>query len=174
MEGIARRRRVVVTSSQRWGLRSLYAFIFWFIGWALAAWIGAQPQPVLLALAIFAASAVCGVVFDSLAIVTKAEWTPAYRSNPRNSGLDPRFSRLSRSFTDGTDLQLVAERVHEILCQVVDGLLVNGHGIHRQQDPQGARRVLGDKVADYLERPVHYHRGYFQQLRSLLSRIESL
>lgn len=163
-----------MTSSRRWRNRSLFAVLTWLVGWALTAWVGAQPQPLLLAVAIVAAFTIGGVVVDAQASVDEANWVPPHRAAPHQRGLDPRFSRLSHSFHDGTDPQLVAERVHESLSRVVDGLLESRYAINRQRDPQAAREMLGDDVVAYLDRPPRYRRGYFEQLPGLLTRIESL
>lgn len=158
----------------RWRRRSLAAVVIWLVGWAATAALGAHPQPVLLALTTAATIALAGVAVDVHAFVDEADWVPPHRARPRQWGLDPRFSRLSQSFNDGTDPQVVAERIHQSLVRVVDDMLVNRHGIDREQDPRAARRILGDEVADYLDRPPRHRRGHFQQLPSLLTRIESL
>ncbi|MBA2716397.1 MAG: hypothetical protein H0U51_04975 [Propionibacteriales bacterium] len=163
-----------MTNLRRWCNRSLYAVLTWLVAWALTAWVGAHAQPLLLALATVAAFTVGGVVVDAQASVDEANWVPAHRAAPHQRGLDPRFSRLSHSFHDGTDPQLVAERVHASLSRVVDGLLASRHAVNRQQDPQAARHILGDDVVAYLDRSPRYRRGYFDQLPSLLTRIESL
>lgn len=163
-----------MTDPRRWRRRSLSALVIWLLGWAVTAALGAHPQPALLALATAAAFAVGGAVIDVCAFVDQADWVPPHRARPRQWGLDPRFSRLSQSFNDGTDPQVVAERVHQSLVRVVDDMLASRHGIDRLQDPQTARQILGDEVADYLDRPPRYRRGQFQQLPSVLTRIESL
>lgn len=159
---------------RRWRSRILVAGCTWLAMWGFTTLRGSNPQPWLLALVAVAAVAVGGVVIDARAAVSAADWRPAHRANPRQWGLDPRFSRLSRSFTDGTDPQLVADQVHASLCGVVDGLLIARHGIDRQQAPEAARGVLGDDVADYLNGPAHYSRGYFEKLPSLLTAMEAL
>ncbi len=120
----------------RWRRRSLAALVIWLVGWAATAALGAHPQPVLLALATAALFAVVGAAVDVREFVDQADWVPPHRARPRQWGLDPRFSRLSQSFNDGTDPQVVAERVHQGLVRVVDDMLVNRHGIDRQQDPR--------------------------------------
>lgn len=163
-----------MTDPHRWHLRSLYALLTWLAVWALTGWLGAQPQPLLLALATAAAFAVTGVVVEAQASVGAADWLPPHRAKPHRWGLDHRFSRLSQSFHDGTDPQVLAERIYHSLSSVVDGLLASRYGVNRQQDPQAAQRILGDDVVAYLERPPRYRRGYFEQLPRLLTRIESL
>ncbi len=158
----------------RWRRRSLAALVSWLVGWAATAALGAHPQPVLLALATAAVFAVVGAAVDVREFVDQADWVPPHRARPRQLGLDPRFSRLSQSFNDGTDPQVVAERVHETLVRVVDDILASRHGIDRERDPQAARQVLGDEVAHYLDQPPHYRRSRFQRMPSLLTRIESL
>ncbi len=159
---------------RRWRERSLYALLTWLALWGLTAWLGTHPQPLLLAVATFAVFTVGGVVVDAHALVDEVDWVPPHRSYAHQRGLDPRFSRLAHSFNDGTDPQLVAERVHESLSGVVDVLLASRHGISRQQDPETARQILGDDVVAYLESPPRYRRGYFDRLPPLLTRIESL
>lgn len=163
-----------MTDAPRWRLRLLYALCTWLLGWVVLAALGTHPQPVLLALATVSGYAVGGAILDAQGLTDRADWVPPHRAKPRQWGIDPRFSRLSQSFHDGTDPQVVAERVHTSLLQVVDGLLLSRHSIDRQEDPQAARDILGDEVVDYLERPPRYRRGLFQQLPSLLTRIESL
>lgn len=159
---------------KRWRNRSLYAVLTWLVGWALIAWLGASAQPLLLALATVAAFTVAGVVVDAQASVDEADWLPPHRAQAHRRGLDLRFSRLAHSFHDGTDPQLVAERVHESLSKAVDGLLASRHAVDRQLDPEAAHRILGDDVVAYLDSQPRYRRGYFEQLPGLLTRIESL
>lgn len=163
-----------MTNLRRWRNRSLYALLTCVLLWALTEWLGTQPQPLLLAVATIAAFTVAGVAIDAQTLAEEADWVPAHRAQPHQRGLDPRFSRLSHSFHDGTDPQLVAERVHESLTSVVAGLLASRHGIDRNQDPEAAHRILGAEVVAYLDNPPRYRRGYFEQLPRLLTRIESL
>ncbi len=158
----------------RWRHRALSALVTWLVLWVLTAWLGTHPQPLLLALVTAAAFTFVGVVVDAQASVDEADWVPAHRSRAYQRGLDPRFSRLSHSFHDGTDPQLVVAEVHDSLNRVVDGLLISRHGVDRDQDPEAARRILGDEVAAYLDSPPRYRRGHFDQLPGLLTRIESL
>lgn len=159
---------------RRWWRRVLLAVAGWLVAWGFIALRGGSPQPLLLAIAAATAVVVGGVVVDALAGVGEVDWTPAHSAYSRQWGLDPRFSRLSRSFTDGTEPQQVAEQVHDSLCVVVDGLLETRHGIDRHGDPEAARVVLGDEVAAYLQRPPRYRRGHFSELLPLLTAMESL
>lgn len=159
---------------RRWWPRLGFALGAWLLAWGYAALRGSSTQPVLLALAVVTAVALGGVVVDAGAAVSGADWVPSHRAKPRQWGLDPRFSRLARSLSEGTDPQLVAEQVHESISTAVDGLLVSRHGIDRHRDPAAARAVLGDAVTGYLERPPRYRRGYFAELPALLADLESL
>ncbi len=163
-----------MTELGRWRRRIVFGVVVWLVAWAFAAFLGSSPQPMLLAAVTMSVCTVGGVVADAWAGISRADWAPGHRSSPRQGGADPRFSRLAHSFTDGTDPQVVAEQVHESLCSVVDGLLLSRHSTDRQRDPEIARRALGDELADYLERPPRYSRGYFQKLPTLLTRMESL
>ncbi len=159
---------------QVWRDRALWCVGTFAVVWGFTAALGSDPQPLLLALATLSGFVLGGVVVDIHMYVDEADWLPPHRSMGHQWGLDPRFSRLSQSFHDGTDPQAVAEHVHRSLVPVIDGLLLSRHGLDRHEDPAAAREVLGNDVSDYLAKPPRYRRGHFTQLSTLITRIESL
>jgi len=115
-----------------------------------------------------------GVVGMVNEVTDEVDWAPPHRSRSRAWGRDARFSRLAQSFSDGSDPAALAVRIQRDLGAVVDHRLASTYAVDRHADPQAARRVLGDDLANYLEQPARHRRGRAARLSALLTRIESL
>ncbi|MEP6665170.1 MAG: hypothetical protein ABJA81_01865 [Nocardioidaceae bacterium] len=164
-----------MTRTSRLWLRRVGTACAWGLTvWGFTAWVGLRPEPALvigLTLVLFVAGwLVAGIAAETAPV----EWKPLHRSSGSTFGLDQRFSRLSQSFSDGTDPQYVADQVHHILVRVIDDRLAARHGIDRQTDPQAARVVLGERLTSYVEQPPRPRRGNVSYLSDLVTRIESL
>jgi hypothetical protein len=142
--------------------------------WALTAWIGVRPRPLLLVLTVVAALA-CAWLLEDIA-TDRQELdldAPRRRLVPR-WGLDPRFSRLAAALRPPHDLHLVASQVHATLMPIVDERLLAHHGIDRAVEPERAREVMDPKLAAYVERPPEARRNLMAYLSDIVARIEEL
>jgi hypothetical protein len=142
--------------------------------WALTAWIGLRPRPLLVVLTVVAAFACWSLVADVAgarhALNVDA---PRRRLVPR-WGLDARFSRLAATLRPPHDPHLVASQVHATLVGIVDERLLAHHGVDRAADPDAARAVMGDVLADYIERPPATPRNLMSYLSGMVARIEAI
>jgi hypothetical protein len=142
--------------------------------WALTAWIGLRPRPVLVVLTLLAAFVCLWLVEDLAADRYDLDLdTPRRRLIPR-WGLDARFSRLAASLRPPYDAHLVASQVHATLVAIADERLLAHHGIDRATDPEGARAVMDPNLASYLERPPEPRRNLIAYLSDMVTRIEAL
>ncbi|MBA2697879.1 MAG: hypothetical protein H0U61_03800 [Nocardioidaceae bacterium] len=155
----------------RWLLAAVFCWSALYFG-ALA--VGSHAEPVLLAALVLAVDVALGMIGELSAATDEVDWTPPHRSRARSWGRDARFSRLAQSFSDGSDPQALAVRVHGDLSAVVDHRLASTYAVDRRTDPQAARGILGEQLADYLEQPVRHRRGEAARLSALLTRIEAL
>ncbi len=155
----------------RWLTISAAAWVVLYFG---VKGIGGDAEPVLLAALVLSAVGTVGVVGMVNAITDEVDWTPPHRSRSRAWGRDARFSRLAQSLTDGGNPAALAVRIQRELGAVVDHRLESTYAVDRLADPQAARRILGDDLADYLEQPARHRRGQAARLATLLTRIESL
>lgn len=142
--------------------------------WLLATGLGSKVDLVLLLTTVATLVLAIGVLVEVNIATEEVDWTPPHRSGVRSYGIDPRFSRLSRSFTDGTDSQRLAEQIHTTLTGVVDARLTSKYGVDRQQHPARARSILGDQLADYVDRPPRHRRGMVDRISAIVTRIEAL
>ena len=162
-----------------WPRRAIALVSTVVVGWLGTYWLGMRPSVVLLAAVTAASFALAWAVTDLHASVAAIEWRPPHRARTPWLRVDPRFSRLSRSFTDGTDPDVVARQVHASLTQVIDDRLLRRYGVDRTQDPEAAREVLGPQLARYVEAPAgatlaFTSRNAADELSELLTRIEAL
>jgi hypothetical protein len=142
--------------------------------WALTAWIGLRPRPVLVVLTSLAAFVCLWLAEDLAAHRYDLDLdTPRRRLIPR-WGLDARFSRLSAALRPPYDAHLVASQVHATLVAIADERLLAHHGIDRATDPEGARAVMDPNLASYLERPSEPRRNLIAYLSDMVTRIEAL
>lgn len=146
----------------------------WLALYLTAKGVGSDAEPVLLAALLLSAVSLVGIVAIVNATTDEVDWTPPHRSLSRAWGRDARFSRLAQSLSDGGDPAAIAVRVQSELRAVVDHRLVSTYAVDRHADPQAARRILGDALADYLEQPTRHRRGQTARLAALITRIESL
>ena len=148
--------------------------VTWAGSWLFAAGLGSKTQPVLLLATVAALVLAIGTVVEVNTPTEEVDWTPPHRSGVRSHGIDPRFSRLSRNFTDGTDGHRLAAHIHTTLTGVVDRRLAAAYGVDRQRDPARARSILGDQLADYLDQPPRHRRGMVDATSAIVTRIEGL
>jgi hypothetical protein len=142
--------------------------------WGFTAWVGLRPEAAMVIVVTVAVFAVVWLVRGVAAETAPVDWKPLHRPAGSSFGLDPRFSRLARSFSDGNDPKSVAEQVHYTLVRAIDERLAAKYGIDRQADPEAARRVLGELLTSYVELPPHVRRGNVPYLSKVVTRIESL
>jgi hypothetical protein len=142
--------------------------------WALTAWIGMRPRPLLLVLTVLAAFACAWLLEDVATDRYELDLdAPRRRMTPR-WGLDPRFSRLAASLRPPHDAHLVASQVHATLVPIVDERLLAHHGIDRAVEPERAREVMDPKLAAYIERPPEARKNLMAFLSDIVARIEEL
>lgn len=143
--------------------------------WAYAWLSDRSPEPALLAFAVVALAGVVWLALDTIDQGVAVQWRISPRYAPSRRGFDPRFSRLSQDLSESTDRQAVAFEVHAVLGRVADDLLRSKYNVDPTADPEHAREILGEPLADYLaNRPQYPRRGFDRQIGRLLERLESL
>jgi hypothetical protein len=142
--------------------------------WALTAWIGMRPRPLLVVLTVLAAFACWWLVEDLAGSRYALELDPPRRRLIPRWGLDARFSRLAATLRPPHDPQLVASQVHATLVGLVDERLIAHHGIDRAADPNAARAVMGDVLADYVDHEPTARRNLMPYLSDMVTRIEAI
>jgi hypothetical protein len=142
--------------------------------WALTAWVGLRPRPVLVILTVLAALACVWLIEDVAGDRHALDLNPPRRRLTPRWGLDPRFSRLAASLRPPHDLDLVASQVHATLVGIVDERLGAHHGIDRAADPLAARAVMGPELSSYVEQPPAARRNLMAHLSDMVTRIEAI
>ncbi len=145
--------------------------VLWAYGWLS----DREPEPALLAFAVVALAGVVWLARDTLDPSLGVQWQISPRFAPSRRGFDARFSRLAQDLSESNDREAVAFEVHSVLARVAEDLLRSKYNVDPTTDPQHAREILGEPLADYLaNRPQYPRRGYDRQIGRLLERLESL
>lgn len=154
--------------------RATYAVATGMAAWAFTAWLGLHPRPALVVAATVGVFVIGWLADDLVPQQAAFDWAPPHRRRTPRYGRDPTFFRLAQSFSDGTDTNLVAARVHAILLRCIDDRLAVRHGIDRITQPDLARAVLGSAICAYIDAPPRVRRRQIHFYADLLARIEAL
>lgn len=157
-----------------WTARAAVTFGLWLVV-ALAAWVlGNAPRPGLLALVMGLGAGLLWLFVDVSGDAEAIRW-PALAAEPlRSPGEDARLERLHRMLFAHQTAHHVDGALRDELARLADQKLLALHGVTREADPELARTLLGDELANLLTREPPYPRLTTAQIDQLLKRIESL
>lgn len=159
---------------RRWIRRTVVAVLAWGALIGYAELTDRTPHLIPLAGGLFATLAVCWLCLDGFELAEPPHWW-LYRSTSSGRTLDPRFSRLSQALAETDDAARVSAFLHDSLVETADTRLRDVRGVDRAEQPEAARALLGNRVADYLNGPPPLDRNPFSPtVDAVLDTLEAL
>ncbi len=153
----------------RWGWRAA-GLAMVIAGLAATAWAGARFHPVEL---VATALAVCALAWMSTDLANQlyaARWEGAPSRTEMNRGRDFRLAYLTRLLGED-DLTMA----HKSFVAITDSILVSRYGVSRAAHPEQARKILGDRLHDFVtSAPVLSPYDYHRRLPEALTLLEEL
>lgn len=158
----------------RWLPRGLIPAVVFAMVWLYAAGSGRSVYPVSIAAAAAAGASVCWLWVDTCYLDEAPRWR-LYRSATAWRTYDPRFARLAQEVAESSNQKAAVAAIHAHLVRVADRLLLDTYAVDRAADPAGARQVLGEPLATYLDAgPARERQVVTPRVLAALDRLESL
>lgn len=160
-------------SRRTWTTRIVVTSGLWLVTCVVAYLLGNQPRPGLIALVVAAGAGTLWLYLDTSAASEPVRWRLVTDEPVRPRGEDSRLAMLQRVVSQHLDSRDATDQLHRHLSDIADRRLVSKHGITRSADPEGAVRLLGRELVEFIEQP-HRRPLSASEIDRLLNRIEAL
>ncbi|HSE07062.1 MAG TPA: hypothetical protein VLB29_00235 [Nocardioidaceae bacterium] len=163
-----------MTTGRTWLQRVGFAVAAWIIVCGAALFLEMDPQPVLLAILVAAATLTLVLFLDASEVAASTRWTVEDTDPTREPGEDRRLATLTRMVSSHLVAHTVDEQLHREVLHLLDQRLVAVHGVSLQADPERAAALAGPGLAALIEQRPPYPRLTTDQIDVLVRRIEEL
>ena len=157
-----------------WLKRLATATTAWAVICVVAALLGSQPRPVVLAGAVLGVAALCWLMADLMADAELVSWHAGYEPYHRVRGDDVRVRRILHQLKDPDHPETFARELHPLLVELVEDRLDTRYGVDRHEHPLAAQQLLGEELARFLDAPGAPGSSDPRYLSMILTRIEAL
>ena len=109
------------------------------------------PNLVMVIPALVATAVVLGVVVELARLATQRPAGPVAAVSSSTPRVDARIRSLRFNLRSMRDVR--AERLYQLLVDLIDDQLVSAHGVDRRAEPERARALLGSELQAFVDDP---------------------
>ena len=163
-----------MTGSRTWAGRIALGIVTWVVVMAVALFLGLEPQPVLLALAVATVGLTLVGYLDSVASVASNSWAVVDTEAARPPGEDRRLGVLTLVVESHLSAHRVDDTLRRQLLHLLEQRLLARHGITLDADPEQVSATIGPELGALLAQRAPFPRMNIRQIDVLIERIEEL
>lgn len=160
--------------TRRWWTRLLTFVGIWLAAVAVLGLMDMRPSVTALAAITAAVAGVLFVVLDVGDLAVPVDWRATSDGGTSARAADARVGFLRRQISDGRALDGPSV-LHHTLVGLVDDALITHHRVDRRADPERARALMGEELAQFVDgHTAPAVLADARQLSTTIARIESL